>query len=116
MQQQMMQQQQKQVATTIAGLMEQINQQFMPPPQPEDPLVALRRKELDIKAGDLQRKQQEFGERQEIDIMKMDQDEDLTRERIDSSEDIATMRNETAQDRLEQQERFKAADLRKETT
>ena len=116
MQQQMMQQQQKQVAATIAGLMEQINQQFMPPPQPEDPLVALRRQELDIKAGDLQRKQQEFGERQEIDIMKMDQDEDLTRERIDSSEDIATMRNETAQDRLEQQERFKAADLRKETT
>jgi hypothetical protein len=88
----------------------------MPPPQPEDPLVALRRQELDIKAGDLQRKQQEFGERQEIDIMKMNQDEDLTRERIDSSEDIATMRNETAQDRLEQQERFKAADLRKETT
>ena len=87
----------------------------LPPPQ-EDPLVELRRQELDIKAGDLQRKQQEFGERQEIDIMKMDQDEDLTRERIDSSEDIATMRNETAQDRLEQQERFKAADLRKETT
>ena len=116
MQQQMMQQQQKQVAITIAELMEQINQQFMPPPQPEDPLVALRRQELDIKAGDLQRKQQEFGERQKIDIMKMDQDEDLTLERIDSSEDIAKMRNETAQDRLEQQERFKAADLRKETT
>ena len=36
------------------------------------------------------------------------------KERIDSSEDIAKMRNETAQDRLEQQERFKAADLRKE--
>ena len=115
-QQQMMQQQQKQVAVTISELMEQVNQQFMPPPPQEDPLVALRRQELDIKAGDLQRKQQEFGERQEIDIMKMDQDEDLTLERIDSSQDIAKMRNETAQDRLEQQERFKAADLRKETT
>jgi hypothetical protein len=116
MQQQMMQQQQNQVATTIAELMEQVNQQFMPPPPQEDPLIELRRQELDIKAGDLQRKQQEFGERQEIDIMKMDQDEDLTLERIDSSEDIAKMRNETAQDRIEQQERFKAVDLRKETT
>ena len=116
MQQQMMQQQQTQVATTIAELMEQINQRFLPPPPQEDPLIELRRQELQIKAGDLQRKQQEFGERQEIDIMKMEQDEDLTLERIDSSEDIAKMRNETAQDRLEQQERFKAADLRKETT
>ena len=116
MQQQMMQQQQTQVATTIAELMEQINQRFLPPPPQEDPLIELRRQELEIKAGDLMRKQQEFGERQEIDIMKMEQDEDLTLERIDSSEDIAKMRNETAQDRLEQQERFKAADLRKEKT
>jgi len=116
MQQQMMQQQQTQVATTIAELMEQINQRFLPPPPQEDPLIELRRQELEIKAGDLMRKQQEFGERQEIDIMKMEQDEDLTLERIDSSEDIAKMRNETAHDRLEQQERFKAADLRKEKT
>ena len=98
----------------IAELTQQINEQFAPPPPQEDPLVALRRQELDIKAGDLQRKQQEFGERQNLDIMKIDQHDDLTKERIDSSEEIAVMKNETAQDRLDQAERFKAVDLQQE--
>jgi len=115
MQQQMMQQQQAQAAQVIAELTQQINEQFAPPPPQEDPLVALRRQELDIKAGDLQRKQQEFGERQNLDIMKIDQHDDLTKERIDSSEEIAVMKNETAQDRLDQAERFKAADLQQES-
>ena len=115
MQQQMMQQQQAQVAQVIAELTQQINEQFAPPPPQEDPLVELRRQELDIKAGDLQRKQQEFGERQNLDIMKIDQQDDLAKERIDSSEEIAVMKNETAQDRLEQAERFKAADLQQES-
>ena len=114
MQQQMMQQQQSQTAQVIAELTQQINEQFAPPPPQEDPLVALRRQELDIKAGDLQRKQQEFGERQNLDIMKIDQHDDLTKERIDSSEEIAVMKNETAQDRLDQAERFKAVDLQQE--
>ena len=115
MQMQMMQQQQAQTAQVIAELTQQINEQFAPPPPQEDPLVALRRQELDIKAGDLQRKQQEFGERQNLDIMKIDQHDDLTKERIDSSEEIAVMKNETAQDRLDQAERFKAADLQQES-
>ena len=115
MQQQMMQQQQAQAAQVIAELTQQINEQFAPPPPQEDPLVELRRQELDIKAGDLQRKQQEFGERQNLDIMKIDQHDDLTKERIDSSEEIAVMKNETAQDRLDQAERFKAADLQQES-
>jgi len=115
MQMQMMQQQQAQAAQVIAELTQQINEQFAPPPPQEDPLVALRRQELDIKAGDLQRKQQEFGERQNLDIMKIDQHDDLTKERIDSSEEIAVMKNETAQDRLDQAERFKAADLQQES-
>jgi len=115
MQMQMMQQQQAQTAQVIAELTQQINEQFAPPPPQEDPLVELRRQELDIKAGDLQRKQQEFGERQNLDIMKIDQHDDLTKERIDSSEEIAVMKNETAQDRLDQAERFKAADLQQES-
>ena len=115
MQQQMMQQQQAQTAQVIAELTQQINEQFAPPPPQEDPLVELRRQELDIKAGDLQRKQQEFGERQNLDIMKIDQQDDLAKERIDSSEEIAVMKNETAQDRLDQAERFKAADLQQES-
>jgi hypothetical protein len=114
MQQQMMMQQQAQVAQVIAQLTQEINQQFAPPPPPEDPLVELRRQELDIKAGDLMRKQQEFGEKQELDIMKMNQQDDLARERIETSEDIAVMKNEVAKDRLEQAERFKAADLQQE--
>ena len=70
---------------------------------------------MDIKAGDLQRKQQEYGERQNLDIMKIDQQDDLAKERIDSSEEIAVMKNETAQDRLEQAERFKSADLQQQS-
>jgi len=115
MQMQMMQQQQAQTAQVIAELTQQINEQFAPPPPQEDPLVELRRQELDIKAGDLQRKQQEFGEKQNLDIMKINQQDDLTKERIDSSEEIAVMKNETAQDRLDQAERFKAADLQQES-
>jgi len=107
-------QQQAQVATVIADLMQQINEQFAPPPPQEDPLVELRRQELDIKAGDLQRKQQEFGEKQNLDIMKVDQQDDIAKDRINLSEDIAVMKNETAQDRLEQAERFKIAELQKE--
>tara|TARA_R110000737_G_scaffold70280_1_gene98772 strand:- start:1144 stop:1683 length:540 start_codon:yes stop_codon:yes gene_type:complete len=114
LQQQMQMQQQAQVATVIADLMQQINEQFAPPPPQEDPLVALRRQELDIKAGDLQRKQQEFGEKQNLDIMKVDQQDDIAKDRINLSEDVAVMKNETAQDRLEQAERFKIADLQKE--
>tara|TARA_R110002167_G_scaffold331963_1_gene538717 strand:- start:77 stop:502 length:426 start_codon:yes stop_codon:yes gene_type:complete len=114
LQQQMQIQQQAQVATVIADLMQQINEQFAPPPPQEDPLVELRRQELDIKAGDLQRKQQEFGEKQNLDIMKVDQQDDIAKDRINLSEDIAVMKNETAQDRLDQAERFKAADLQKE--
>ena len=114
LQQQMQIQQQAQVATVIADLMQQINEQFAPPPPQEDPLVELRRQELDIKAGDLQRKQQEFGEKQNLDIMKVDQQDDIAKDRINLSEDVAVMKNETAQDRLEQAERFKIADLQKE--
>ena len=43
----------------LIQLQQQINEQFAPPPPQEDPLVELRRQELDIKAGDLQRKQQD---------------------------------------------------------
>ena len=45
----------------------------------------------------------------------MSQQDDLARERIDSSEEIAVMKNETAQDRLDQADRFKQADLQQES-
>ena len=50
-------------AQIIADTTEQLAQAVTPPPQ-EDPLVAIRQQELQIKAADLQRKDSEFVARQ----------------------------------------------------
>ena len=75
----------------------------MPPSEPpEDPLVELRSKELDIKSSDLQRKSEEFGQRLMFDIAKEQTKEELAGEKIDSQEDIALLRAEVNRERINQ--------------
>ena len=113
LQQQMMAQVATRVAQVIAELMAQLNVNFAPP-DPQDPLVDLRREEIAVKSADVQRKSREFEEKQKYDMVDMEQRDEIARERLDVMEDIAEMRNETAQDRLDQQEEFKKMDIKKE--
>ena len=60
--------------------------------QGQDPLVGLKQQELQLKAQDIQRKAENDAARIDIDMKKMDQTEDLTKEKIQSNEDIAQLR------------------------
>jgi len=60
--------------------------------QGQDPLVGLKQQELQIKAQDVQRKAENDAARIDIDTKKMQQTEDLTKEKIQSNEDIAQLR------------------------
>jgi exonuclease I len=58
----------------------------------QDPLVALKQQEINIKAEDLERKAAMDAGRLGIDQQKIQQNAKLTREKIDSQEDIAQLR------------------------
>ena len=91
------------VAVLIAQYTEEVMAALMPPSEPpEDPLVELRSKELDIKSSDLQRKSEEFGQRLMFDIAKEQTKEELAGEKIDSQEDIALLRAEVNRERINQ--------------
>jgi hypothetical protein len=80
------------------------------PPQP-DPLVELRGKELDIKADDVQRKREEFAQRQQFDAMKAMQGNQLAEQRLVIQKDIAMMKDNIAKERMGQAAQFKAMDI-----
>ena len=88
------------VAQLIAVITQEVMAQLMPPPQGPDPLVALRARELDIKELDLQRKASEFQQRQSFEVEKEASRQDLTREKIDSTEDIAQLRADVNLERI----------------
>ena len=67
-----------------------------------DPLVQLRDKELDIKISDMERKAAEFSEKQSFEERREGERQDITREKIDSQEDIALLRADVNRERIEQ--------------
>ena len=69
--------------------------------QGPDPLVALREKELNIQAMDMQRKSMEFDAKLGFEAEKEEGRQDLTKERIQSSEDIAQLRAQVNRERFE---------------
>jgi hypothetical protein len=99
------------VSAVVSQLMEQINQMFMPPPPMPDPLVELRGKELDIKADDVQRKREEFVQRQQFDAMKSMQNNQLAEQRLQIQKDIAMMKDSIARERIDQSAQFKTMDM-----
>ena len=91
------------VAQYIAQYTDEVMAALMPPSEGQvDPLVELRSKELDIKAADVQRKANEFSEKLMFEVEKEDERQDLTREKIDSQEDIALLRAEVNRERIKQ--------------
>ena len=89
------------VAQLIAAITEEVMGALMPPPQGPDPLVELRSKELDIKAMDMQRKASEFSEKQAFEEQREAERQDITRGKIDSSEDIAQLRANVNMERID---------------
>ena len=103
MQMQMQAIMERKVAQISAQLIEQLAPAFGAGDQ-EDPLVELRREELDIKASDIERKRVEGQERLDLDKEKLRQQTELTEDRIEAQMAVAEMRDETAQDRIRAQQ------------
>ena len=91
--------------------MAQVNQAFMPPMPPPDPLVALRDKELDIKAQDVERKREEFMVRQDFDAQRTMQQLELAKQKLNVTEEIARLKDDLGRDRLASSNRIKQAEL-----
>ena len=89
------------VSILIAQYTEEVFSALLPPPEGQvDPLVTLREKELDIKATDIQRKALEFDARMEFEQNREEGRQELTAERITSSEDIAQLRATVAREKM----------------
>jgi hypothetical protein len=65
-----------------------------------DPLVQLREKELEIKGLDMERKADEFSTRINFEEKREAENQDITREKIDSAEDIALLRADVNMQRI----------------
>jgi|TARA_E500000318_G_scaffold18644_1_gene19460 hypothetical protein len=97
-------------APILAQLVNEYTQQIGSP-QDEDPLVTIRKQELALKGQELAQEQQQFlldQERKDDDSRRQDQ---IDRERIETQQDIASMRDNTARERIEQQKQMKIQDL-----
>jgi len=80
-------------------------------PSDEDPLVSIRKQELALKGQELSMEQQQFIQEEKRKAMEAQRRINVEKERIESMEDIADLRDETARARLEQQARFKMMDI-----
>ena len=80
-------------------------------PSDEDPLVSIRKQELALKGQELSMEQQQFIQEEKRKAMEAQRRINVEKERIESMEDIADLRDETARARLEQQARFKIMDI-----
>ena len=113
MMQQQMQQAQAQIESRIAERIAELTnnmvaeEQEMFEAEGSDQLVALREKELDIQAADVQRKVNEGKEKIKLDQMKFDQKEDLQEQKIESIEDIAELRARVTLKKMQDQEKQK---------
>ena len=80
-------------------------------PEDEDPLVAIRKQELALKGQELAIEQQQFVAQETRKQQDAARRATIDRERIQTSEDIAEMRDDTARARLDQQRLLKNLDL-----
>ena len=61
-----------------------------------DPLLKIKSREVDLKAMDTQRKDEEMKQRGEIDRAKLVQNKDIHEEKLDQNEDLAILRADTS--------------------
>ena len=94
----------------MTELMTQFAQQVATPPQ-EDPLVEIRKQELALKGQELQQDRDQFEIKERLRMEEKMRQDQIDRERIDVQRNIARMKDDTAQDRLDQQKELKLIDL-----
>jgi len=97
-------------APIMAQLITEYSQKISDPSD-EDPLVSIRKQELALKGQELSMEQQQFIQEEKRKAMEAQRRINVEKERIESMEDIADLRDETARARLEQQARFKMMDI-----
>ena len=77
----------------------------------EDPLVTIRKQELALKGQQLTQDQQQFEAKERQRAVEQARQDQIDRERIDTSRDIAIMKDNTTKDRLDQQKQLKLIDI-----
>ena len=87
------------VAKAEAALTQQLMQQLVPPPAP-DPLIQVQQQSLQLKAQDMQQKAQLDQAKLQLDQQRMVAKAQHDQERIQSMEDIAQLRANTAMQRV----------------
>ena len=87
------------VAQTQAQLIEDYQSNLPPSGEDDDPLIALKERELDLKETDQQSDQQYDQQRLQFEQEKNARNMEIQNRRISSTEDIALMRNDTALER-----------------
>tara|TARA_Y100000114_G_scaffold135129_1_gene135797 strand:+ start:1903 stop:4353 length:2451 start_codon:yes stop_codon:yes gene_type:complete len=97
------------VSIKIAEITEQMvaEEQEMMDNIGNDPLVDLKQQEIDLRKDDLELKAQAMGEKQALDEKKLMQTDKLTREKIESQEDIAQLRANVALDKADKDRNVK---------
>ena len=94
----------------MTDLMGQFAQQVATPPQ-EDPLVEIRKQELALKGQELQQDRDQFQIKEQMRAQDQANQDKIDRERIDAQRDIARMKDDTTQNRLDQQKELKLIDI-----
>ena len=105
--QQQLQQMQQQVEARKAVLIAEMTEDFMKEEKKitsqfdHDPLLKLKSREVDLRAMENERKQQEMQKKQEIDQAKLVQNRDINEDKLEQNEELAELRADTS---LEKQE------------
>jgi len=94
---------QRQAAMLIADMIEKYAQTVEPIQEGQDPLVAIRQQELEIKAADVQRKSEEFATKQDMEMQKEASDNMLEQERLQLQQNALADKTRVAQDRIQTQ-------------
>ena len=90
------------MAAKVAQIQAQLMAEYLqknPPQQQTDPLVAIKQQEVDIRKQEAQQDAMADQAKLQLDAQKLQQQNAIQRERIDSAEDIAAMKVRLAQER-----------------
>jgi len=88
------------VAKAEAQMMQGLMQQLSPPPAGPDPLIQLQQQGLQLKAQELQQRGQTDQTKLSLEAQKLQHKEEMDRQKVQSMEDIAQLRANTAMQRV----------------
>jgi hypothetical protein len=88
------------VAKAEAGMMQSLAQQLSPAPSGPDPLIQLQQQNLQLKGQELQQRQQIDQAKIGLEAQKFQHKSEMDREKLQSMEDVAQLRANTAMQRV----------------